>query len=806
MSAGKMRGEVERYLSGRIGTGLLLCGNKEDDLLKEARQAASGLLRVSEERLDAHPDFLFLSAPDGKMGVAEASEVTGRAQWKPSVAEKIVVLIDGMDILTVPAQNKLLKLIEEDGNVVIVATSHGGEILPTIRSRLQVIEACPETLYEYISGRNRDGRKTPGDPAAEYYASDRLTKPFDEKVIKLFTDTGKCLKSENPADLLRILHLVREKDPESVFTVHRSLIPSLLSYMGHILLERGEKEAVRLVIEDCRRSSSTAYTKDDFFALIARVLEAGKGQSMKSLYELERPSDFRGVVGQDAIVKSLEAAVRSGKYANSYLFVGYAGCGKTTLARILARHITQGDSNSIRELDAASNNGVEQIRAIIDDTNFAALGGRKVYILDEVHMLSQGASNALLKTLENPPEGVTFILCTTEEDKVIDTIKSRSRIFRLKRISPDLIQARLKEICEKYGKAAIPDALALIAAKCGGSMRNALTIMEPLFDADEIYPKAVEEHLGILPADSVFDILDAVATGDTGKALEAMRVSLSEGRSAMNLVRALLQAINDTESVFLGTPCEMIVQTGEYRERASRLASGLQNTAIMDGFASGLKDIIRYSSKMDADICLELIIRENVCETSLSVGLMKRVSELEKRVSELESRPLSVEKAPEADLGAVESFEPPAEPAEDSFPVPEPDDDTDSYYEEFEDIEDYEDIIEQYGEAADPPEEMEDFPFEDEGIFENDVPEESGEKLIPFAPDMSPEEEQPGEDPIEPVEKVVDITQHLPEGIQSNEMSAADFFGDDDPPAGDAAMPLNPEEDPPLLDFAGFLW
>ena len=520
----------------------------------------------------------------------------------------------------------------------------------------------------------------------------------------------------------------------------------------------------------------------------------------KSLYELERPADFSNVVGQDAVVKSLRVAVDSGKYANAYLFVGYAGCGKTTLARILAKKATGGDMNSIKELDAASNNGVDQIRALIEDADFATVSGRKVYILDEVHMLSQAASNALLKTLENPPEGVIFILCTTEEDKVIDTIKSRCRIFRLKRISPDVIRERLQAICDKYGKAATPDALSLIAAKCDGSMRNALTIMEPMFDADELLPEKVQEHLGILPCDRVFDILDNVSCGYTQKALEAVKTAFSDGRSAMNLVRNVLQAVNDTESVYFGADVSTLVQTDTYRQRVTALVQGMPDIELLDSLASGLKDVLRYSSKTDADIYLELAIRSAARDSSELSSLTKRVSELESRISELEARPAAAVGQTVTQAAPVEAALSIAEPVIDKSAAKPPVVETGTEEVPFE---------ETFSDTGDDA--FDGFSFVDEGVSEPAVPTEGSSNIVPFVADEEQKNPLP-ENPENPV-AVLDISSHLPDGVKSEEMSAADFFGDEksddnsSDPAGEAAMPLVPEEDDlPPLDFAGFLW
>jgi DNA polymerase-3 subunit gamma/tau len=256
-----------------------------------------------------------------------------------------------------------------------------------------------------------------------------------------------------------------------------------------------------------------------------------------------RPQDFSTVVGQSHITTTLKNAIKNSQLAHAFLFCGPRGVGKTTCARILAKTINcenvspegeacnhchsclsfnEGTSLNIHELDAASNNSVDDIRTLVEQVRFAPQAGKyKVYIIDEVHMLSTSAFNAFLKTLEEPPPYAIFILATTEKHKILPTILSRCQIFDFKRITSADTVVHLEEICGKEGIQAEKPALQLIAQKSEGCMRDALSILDKIvsFTNGELSYKNTLEHLNILDADYYFRILDAMQQQDLSDAL-----------------------------------------------------------------------------------------------------------------------------------------------------------------------------------------------------------------------------------------------------------------------------------------------
>jgi DNA polymerase-3 subunit gamma/tau len=256
-----------------------------------------------------------------------------------------------------------------------------------------------------------------------------------------------------------------------------------------------------------------------------------------------RPQTFDTVVGQSHITTTLKNAIKHNQLAHAFLFCGPRGVGKTTCARILAKTINcehrtkdgeacnqcnscvsfnEGTSLNIHELDAASNNSVDDIRALVDQVRFTPQAGRyKVYIIDEVHMLSSSAFNAFLKTLEEPPPYAIFILATTEKHKILPTILSRCQIFDFKRITINDTVEHLQEICEKEEIKAEKAALQVIAQKSEGCMRDALSIMDKIvsFTNGELNYTNTLEHLNILDADYYFKLLDCMLKQDLAGAM-----------------------------------------------------------------------------------------------------------------------------------------------------------------------------------------------------------------------------------------------------------------------------------------------
>ncbi|MEC5156414.1 DNA polymerase-3 subunit gamma/tau [Chryseobacterium sp. MP_3.2] len=253
-----------------------------------------------------------------------------------------------------------------------------------------------------------------------------------------------------------------------------------------------------------------------------------------------RPQEFDTVVGQNHITDTLEHAIEENQMAQALLFCGPRGVGKTTCARILARKLNERDGSTsddgfaynIFELDAASNNSVEDIRELTDQVRFAPQVGKyKIYIIDEVHMLSSNAFNAFLKTLEEPPAHAIFILATTEKHKIIPTILSRCQIYDFKRIAIEDIQLHLKKIADKENIKYEDDALFLVAQKADGALRDALSIFDRLstFTQKNITVEKAAEVLNILDYDQYLNIVDLAEVNKIPDVLFAFNEIVKKG-------------------------------------------------------------------------------------------------------------------------------------------------------------------------------------------------------------------------------------------------------------------------------------
>ncbi|MET3731003.1 DNA polymerase III subunit gamma/tau [Moheibacter stercoris] len=265
-----------------------------------------------------------------------------------------------------------------------------------------------------------------------------------------------------------------------------------------------------------------------------------------------RPLQFEDVVGQAAITETLDHAISSNQLAQALLFCGPRGVGKTTCARILARKINEENNQvdeenqdfafNIFELDAASNNSVDDIRNLIDQVRFAPQVGKyKVYIIDEVHMLSTAAFNAFLKTLEEPPAHAIFILATTEKHKIIPTILSRCQIYDFKRISIQDIQSHLEKIAKEEGIEYEADALHLIAQKADGALRDALSTFDRMvtFTSRNLTLEKVAENLNVLDYEYYFRITDAALKNQIPELLLEFNTILNKGFDAHIFINGL---------------------------------------------------------------------------------------------------------------------------------------------------------------------------------------------------------------------------------------------------------------------------
>lgn len=309
-----------------------------------------------------------------------------------------------------------------------------------------------------------------------------------------------------------------------------------------------------------------------------------------------RPQTFKDVVGQQAITSTLVNAIENNHLAQALLFTGPRGVGKTTCARILARKINQvgyDDPNedfafNVFELDAASNNSVENIRELIDQVRIPPqTGNYKVYIIDEVHMLSNAAFNAFLKTLEEPPKHAIFILATTEKHKIIPTILSRCQIFDFKRITIQDAKAHLAEVAQSQNITFEEDALQIIAQKADGAMRDALSIFDRVvsYCGNHLTRKAVAENLNVLDFDYYLQMTDMIIKNQIPQLLLAYDDILSKGFDAHHFVMGMathfrnLLVSKNPESLTL---LEMSDDTKMRFQQQAQLLSPLQLIEAID--------------------------------------------------------------------------------------------------------------------------------------------------------------------------------------------------------------------------------
>ena len=334
-----------------------------------------------------------------------------------------------------------------------------------------------------------------------------------------------------------------------------------------------------------------------------------------------RPQTFKDVVGQKAITNTLLNAIETNHLASALLFTGPRGVGKTTCARILARKINQPGYDdpledfafNVFELDAASNNSVDDIRNLIDQVRIPPQTGKyKVYIIDEVHMLSAAAFNAFLKTLEEPPKHAIFILATTEKHKIIPTILSRCQIFDFKRITVKDAKEHLAEVAESQGVKFEDDALHIIAQKADGAMRDALSIFDRVvsFCGNNLTRQAVTENLNVLDYETYINITDLIIENKIPDLLMAYNEILSKGFDSHHFIAGLASHFRDL--LVCKTPTTIsLLEVGEQAQKLYEIQS--QKTSqdfLLEGIQIANECDLKYKISQNQRLLVELCLMQ----------------------------------------------------------------------------------------------------------------------------------------------------------------------------------------------------
>ena len=345
-----------------------------------------------------------------------------------------------------------------------------------------------------------------------------------------------------------------------------------------------------------------------------------------------RPSTFNSVVGQEHITSTLKNAIKSGQVAQAFLFCGPRGVGKTTCARIFAKalncaHLTadiepcnecdsckafnNSASFNVYELDAASNNSVEDIRNLVEQVRVAPIGAQyKVYIIDEVHMLSPQAFNAFLKTLEEPPAYAKFIFATTEKHKIIPTILSRCQVYDFKRIKDADIVKHLQYVAKNEGVVAENEALHVVARKADGALRDALSIFDQLvsFTGNNITYQATIQNLNVLDVDNYFKMVDYLFDADSSKALLLFDEIISSGFDEQNFIAGLASHFRNLLMAKDANTVQLLEVSDTVKERYEKQATNADKSLMIRALELANTCDFNYKAsnnkRLSVEICL----------------------------------------------------------------------------------------------------------------------------------------------------------------------------------------------------------